>query len=101
MAAILVFLLTAPLAAGLAAYRAPPRLGCAVTGVCGAACFAVVIVLVPAAARHDVTAGSYLRVDALSVVFLLATGFLYAAVAVYLIGFLRPAGAAPAQTRYA
>jgi hydrogenase-4 component F len=96
MAAVLVFLLIAPLAAALAAYWAPVRLGSAVTAVCGVACFAAVIILVPAAARHDVTAGGYLRVDALSVVFLLATGFLYAAVAVYLIGFLRPARPAAA-----
>ncbi|HEY3957701.1 MAG TPA: proton-conducting transporter membrane subunit [Streptosporangiaceae bacterium] len=101
MAAILVFLLIAPLAATLAAYWAPAALGSAMTALCGTACFAAVIVLIPTVTRHDVTAWSYLRVDALSVVFLLATSFLYAAIGVYLIGFLRSAGTSPAQARYA
>ena len=45
------------------------------------ASFGLVLALVPAAARHDLSYLGYLRVDALSVIFLLATAFLYAAVA--------------------
>ena len=100
MTAILVFLLIAPLIAALIAFWAPVPAGGAVTAICGVACFAAVIALVPAAGRHDVVLGSYLRVDALSVVFLLATSFLYAAVAVYLIGFLRSGGQSRAEIRY-
>ena len=39
------------------------------------------------AAEHTLTALRYLRADALSVVFLLGTGFLYAATAIYSIGY--------------
>src|SRR5487761_1847736 len=86
MTAILVFLLIAPLIAALIAFWAPVPAGGAVTAICGVACFAAVIALVPAAGRHDVVLGSYLRVDALSVV--------------YLIGFLRSGGQSRAEIRY-
>src|SRR5487761_1435863 len=89
MIAVLLFLLIAPVIAALVALVAPVRASGAVTA------------LIPAAAHHDVILGSYLRVDALSVVFLLATSFLYAAVAVYLIGFVRSGGDSPAEIRYA
>ena len=79
----------------------PIRACQALTTFTGAACFAAVIALVPTAAHHDVTVGRYLRADAISVVFLLATGFLYAAVAAYSIGYLRQDAAAPGFTRYA
>jgi hydrogenase-4 component F len=41
------------------------------------------------AAHHDLSYLSYLRVDAVSAIFLLATGFLYGAVAVYTVGYLK------------
>ena len=48
------------------------------------------LALVPAIAHRDADIYlSYLRADALSGVFLLATGFLYAAVAVYAAGYLK------------
>ncbi|HEX4059957.1 MAG TPA: proton-conducting transporter membrane subunit [Streptosporangiaceae bacterium] len=103
MTTILVLLLTVPVAAALAAFWLPPRAGQAVTAVTGVASFAAVIALVPAAAHHDVTLGSYLRVDALSVVFMLATSFLYGAVSIYLIGYLKQGDDArtrPGQARY-
>ena len=56
----------------------------------GVACFGLVLALIPAAAHQDLSYLSYLRVDAVSAIFLLATGFLYAAVAVYAVGL--PAG---------
>ena len=56
------------------------------------ASFGLVLALVPAAAHHDLSYLSYLRVDALSAIFLLATAFLYAAVSVYSIGYVRHHG---------
>ena len=88
MLAVLLLLLTP------AAGRHPDlRLGAAaslraVTAVTGVACFGLVLALVPAAAHRDLSYLAYLRADALSAVFLLATGFLYAAVAVYSVGYL-------------
>ena len=58
----------------------------------GVACFGLVLALVPAVAHRDLNYLSYLRVDALSEIFLLATGFLYAAVAVYSVGYLERQG---------
>ena len=49
----------------------------------------------PAAAHRDLSYLSYLRADALSAIFLLATGFLYAAVAVYAVGYLEATAATP------
>jgi hydrogenase-4 component F len=94
---ILALLLIVPVAAALATIWCPPRLGKPLTAVTGVASFAGVIALVPTAAHHEITVGSYLRVDALSAVFMLATSFLYAAVSIYLIGYL---GADPAQNKY-
>jgi hydrogenase-4 component F len=91
MHVILPLLLTLPAAAALVCLKAPPAVTRAVTVACGVACFALVLALVPAASRGDISYLRFLRVDALSVVFLLATGFLYGAVAVYSVGYL-PAG---------
>ena len=57
--------------------------------VSGLACFALVLALIPAVAHRNLNYLSYLRVDAVSAIFLLATGFLYAAVAVYAVGYLK------------
>ena len=65
------------------------RAAAAVTVASGIGCFALVLALVPAAAHHDLSYLYYLRVDAVSAIFLLATGFLYAAVAVYAVGYLK------------
>jgi hydrogenase-4 component F len=82
-------LLTIPLAAAVAVLALPARAAQAVTAVAGLASFGLVTALVPAVSRRDLTFLGFVRIDALSVVFLLATGFLYAAVAVYCIGYLR------------
>jgi hydrogenase-4 component F len=84
----MVVLLTLPVAAALVCLRAPAVVARTVTVASGIACFGLVLALVPAAARTDVQSLRFLRVDALSVVFLLATGFLYGAVAVYSVGYL-------------
>ena len=84
-----LLLLIVPFLAGLAAFAAPPRAGQAITAVAGVASFALVLALIPDASRQTPSTSGFIRVDALSVVFLLATSFLYAAVAIYSIGYLR------------
>jgi hydrogenase-4 component F len=84
----MMVLLTLPLAAALFCLRAPLAAARAVTAACGAASFGLVLALVPAAAHGDVSYLRLLRVDAVSAVFLLATAFLYGAVAVYSVGYL-------------
>jgi hydrogenase-4 component F len=88
----MLLLLALPLVAALVCVRAPLAVARIVTVVSGAASFAFVLVLVPAAASRDLDYLRVLRVDALSAVFMLATGFLYAAVAVYSIGYLSSEG---------
>jgi len=89
---VVLALLILPLAAGITCAVLPARTvraAAVVTVASGIGCFALVLALVPAAAHHDLSYLSYLRVDAVSAIFLLATGFLYAAVAVYAVGYLR------------
>jgi hydrogenase-4 component F len=88
MFAVLLTLLCLPAGAGLACLRAPLRLLPGVTVAAGTGCFGLVIALVPETAHRDLQYLRFLRADALSTAFLLATGFLYAAVAVYSVGYL-------------
>jgi hydrogenase-4 component F len=97
---VAALLLTIPLAAALAALVMPARAAQAITAVAGIASFGLVIALVPAASRHDLSYLGFIRIDALSVVFLLATGFLYGAVAVYSIGYLGGAHGSGSARRY-
>jgi hydrogenase-4 component F len=90
MFVVILLLLILPFASALVSLRAPVAATQAVTAVTGVACFGLVLALVPAAAHRDLCYLSYLRIDAVSAVFLLATSFLYAAVAVYSIGYLAP-----------
>ena len=83
MIAVILALLIVPLAAAVACAVLPARLAPVITPVSGVACFALVLALIPAAGHRDLNYLSYLRVDALSEIFLLATGFLYGAVTVY------------------
>jgi len=89
MLGVILALLIVPLASGLICVALPRAVARAITVLSGLACFALVLALIPAAAHRDLNYLSYLRVDALSAVFLLATGFLYAAVAVYSVGYLK------------
>ena len=90
MNAVVLAILIVPLGAGLVCAVLPTRaLAPAVTVVSGLACFALVLALIPAVAHRNLNYLSYLRVDAVSAIFLLATGFLYAAVAVYSVGYLK------------
>jgi len=88
MLAVILALLIVPLAAAIACAVLPAKLAPAVTVVCGAASFGLVVALLPAAAHRDLNYLSYLRVDALSEIFLLATGFGYGAVTVYSVGYI-------------
>ena len=101
MLGVILALLIVPLAAGLACavVPGPAKVGAVVTGTCGLASFGLVLALVPDAAHHDLGYLTYLRVDALSVIFMLATGFLYAAVGVYSIGYLKHHGHGDRYTR--
>jgi hydrogenase-4 component F len=84
----MLLLLTLPLAAALACTWVPlPAARCA-TVAAGIACFGLALALVPGTVHRDVSYLRVLRADAVSAVFLLATGFLYAAVAVYSVGYL-------------
>jgi hydrogenase-4 component F len=90
MIAAVLALLTLPLLAGAVSLALPARAATALSMVSGIVSFALVIALVPEAAHGDLSyLSGYVRADALSVVFLLATGFLYAAVAVYAAGYLK------------
>ena len=89
MIAVILALLIVPLAAAIACAVLPARLAPVITPASGVACFGLVLALIPAAGHRDLNYLSYLRVDALSEIFLLATGFLYGAVAVYSVGYLK------------
>ncbi|MGH3204467.1 MAG: proton-conducting transporter membrane subunit, partial [Streptosporangiaceae bacterium] len=89
MIAVVLALLVAPLAAGLVCVALPRVAARSITLLSGLACFALVLALIPAAAHRDLNYYGYLRVDAVSAVFLLATSFLYAALAVYSVGYLK------------
>ena len=89
MLAVVLALLIVPLAAGLTSAALPRTAARAITVLSGLACFALVLALIPAVAHHDLNYVGYLRVDAVSAIFLLATSFLYAAVAVYSVGYLK------------
>jgi len=88
MAVVLVLLVALPLAATIACAAMPHRVAAALTAVTGVVTFALAVSLVPGALGHTQTALGYLRADALSVVFVLGTCFLYAATAIYAIGYL-------------
>ena len=89
MLAVILSILIVPLAAGIVSLVLPARAAATVTVVSGIASFALVLALVPEAAHGNLSdLSGYLRVDAVSAIFLLATGFLYAAVAVYAVGYL-------------
>jgi len=88
MHVLMILLVTVSLVATLLAVVAPRRAAAAITVVGGVVSLAVAIAMIPYAADHDATSIGFLRVDALSTVFLLATAFLYATAAVYSVGYL-------------
>jgi hydrogenase-4 component F len=109
MSTVLVAIMVLPLVAAATSWWAGPRLAGGVTVASGVAIFGLVLALVPAVARgrvvgrtrsvprghaivygqHAVTAlGTWLRADSLSLVFLLATAFLYALTAIFAVGYV-------------
>lgn len=89
MSTILIALIVYPFLVSLATFVLPVAASRVLTVVSGAASFVLSIVLVPAVLDHSqITGGSLLRVDALSVVFLVATAFLYATTAMFSWGYL-------------
>jgi hydrogenase-4 component F len=86
---VILAILIIPLVVGIVSFWVPGRVAAGLTVGSGIACFGLVLALIPTVSRTSVTYLSYLRVDAVSGVFLLATGFLYAAVAVYAVGYLK------------
>ena len=100
MRAVILLILALPLLATVICVRAPQRACGLVTAVTGVACLGLVAALVPAAAHRDLSYLGFLRADALSAVFLLATAFLYAAVAVYSVGYLAHGKGSPGYARY-
>jgi hydrogenase-4 component F len=89
MLAVILAILIVPLAVAVASFLVPARVAAVITIASGVACFGLVLALVPHATGAAPVYLSYLRADALSCVFLLATAFLYAAVAVYAAGYLK------------
>lgn len=90
MGTVLVVILIMPAAVGLAVWRSPTRLAQGLTVAAGVATFGLALSLVPGAGSRTVFAlGTWLRADALSVVFLVATTFLYAVTAIFAVGYLR------------
>jgi hydrogenase-4 component F len=88
MSALITMLVALPLLAAAVCARATHRIAAAVTVLTGATSFVLAVALVPVSVGHTVTALHYLRADALSVIFLLATCFLYAVVAIYCVGYM-------------
>ncbi len=91
MSVLLVVLLALPLAATALALARSTALAEVASLASGIGSFALTIVLA-LSVRHGAThaaLGQWLRLDPLGAVFLLATGFLYAAGAVFSIGYLR------------
>jgi hydrogenase-4 component F len=84
---LLLVLALLPVAAALASVVLPHRAAATLSLVAGLVCLAAVLRLVPAVGGGVVAVG-FLRVDALSVVFLLPTAFLYAVAAAFTIGYL-------------
>ena len=102
MNVVVLLLLALPLAAAIVTIWLPSRVAGAVTAAAGISSFGLVLALIPAVSHRDISLLGFIRVDALSAVFLLATGFLYACVAVYSIGYLRGTGdLAAGDQRYA
>jgi hydrogenase-4 component F len=88
MGVLLILLVTVSLAATLVCVIVPRRVAAGVTVVAGLGSFALALATIGFAATHSGYRFGILRADALSIVFVLATGFLYAATAVYSVGYL-------------
>lgn len=84
----LILLLIGPFVLGLACWFAPVRVGQAFTLFAGIGSFGLALALVPRSGTVTTAFAGWLRADALSIVFLVATAFLYAVTAVFAIGYI-------------
>jgi hydrogenase-4 component F len=102
MQAVLVAIAVLPVSAAIVSWFGALRVAQTATVTSGIATFGLSLALVPTAgAPSAITLGHWFRVDALSVVFLLCTSFLYAATAVYSVGYIRADAHAGDFPRYA
>jgi hydrogenase-4 component F len=100
VSSLLIAIVVLPFVVAVVTYVAPVAVSRILTVVSGVLTCGLSLALIPTAAAHtQVTSGSVLRADALSVVFLVATTFLYAATAIFSCGYLRP-GSGEAERRY-
>ncbi|MHB1444872.1 MAG: proton-conducting transporter transmembrane domain-containing protein [Acidimicrobiales bacterium] len=91
----LVAILVVPFVAGILCWLVPGKPARVVTVGAAATVLGLAIALVPAVLRHpSVDASKYLRADALSVVFLVSTAFLYAVTSVFSVGYMHGAAGA-------
>ncbi len=100
MVVVVLLLLALPLAGALLCIRAPVAVCGPATVISGMACLGLVVAVASVAAHRDLVYLRFIRADALSAVFLLATGFLYAAVAVYSVGYLAQERGSPGSGLY-
>jgi hydrogenase-4 component F len=100
MPVVPILLVTVPLVAVLASAVRRTVLSETASLVAGVVCLGLGVALIPAVAHGPVQIG-FLRADAISVVFLLGTTFLYAAASAYSIGYLRGEADRPDFPRYA
>jgi hydrogenase-4 component F len=90
VSADLIAVLFVPLAGGLVSWFLPGRPARVATLAAAAATLSLAIALVPSVVtRPAVDAGKYLHADAVSVVFLIAVAFLYAATSVFSLGYMK------------
>lgn len=87
MNVVLLALFLVPLAMTLLCLVLPRRANELGTIVAGTASFVLAILLLPAATHGVIESAPFLRLDALSEVFLLATAFLYPLAAIYTVGY--------------
>lgn len=99
MKAVLVALVVLPLLGAFLALAPGRRTAPVVSVAAGVGCLVLSLALVPAAAQGPVALG-FLRADAVSMIFVLGTAFLYATAAVYSVGYLRGEHQRADFTRY-
>jgi hydrogenase-4 component F len=91
MDGLLLVLAVVPLVATLVCSVGPRSISVPATLASGLACLVATLALIPSTS-HDIVRVGFLRVDALSEVFLLPTGLLYVLTAAYSVGYLRDEG---------
>ncbi|AHH19754.1 putative NADH-ubiquinone/plastoquinone oxidoreductase [Nocardia nova SH22a] len=100
MTGVLIALVTVPLLAALISATGRVRAAEVSTVLAGLGVAGLAVSLITTVSAGPVQIG-FLRVDAVSVIFLLATGFLYAAAAVYSVGYVRSGHGGEHFGRYA